>query len=321
MSDLKIGVYAFGRMGKNHARVLGKGTDVFDIYQSKRDEARELGYNAHENVNSFLNAVDAAIIATPSRYHLKAFEECIEDDKHVIIEKPVAPKYPEALKIKRIADSRPELTVMVNHTERFNPVIRELKKHIQSDIKRIDTTRYGPSIPDNRDIRSDGVINDLAVHDIDIVKYLMESNPYRIRADVSCDVEMGYEETAHIDMLYTKNKAMASINVSWGIPSRDRKVFVATEKETLSADLISQTLTITKPFTGNYNDFEDLIQKSRDARQIIEGKIMQPLEIMISEFKESVKNKTTPPVTVDDGLYTAKVIDLTKRSHARELSF
>jgi len=321
MNDLKIGVYAVGRMGKNHARVLGPGTNVYDESVKARKVADGLGYTVHGTVNSFLDSIDAAIIAVPSKYHLEAFETCIKADKHILLEKPMAPTLSEALKIQDMANKREDLTVMINHIERFNPVIQELKKRIGDlEIKKIDTFRYGLGIPESKDILDDGVINDLGVHDIDIIRYIVGLWPYKINANITYNRERSFEEIAHIDTHYLENDMIASINVGWDMP-KVRRVDVTTKGEHISADMITQTLTITEPWNEKYKTFEEFIQRSRDATKVIEIPIKQPLETMMEEFRNAVKTGEEPPVTVSDGLYTATIIDAARRSHGRELSF
>ena len=72
----------------------------------------------------------------------------------------------------------------VGHIERFNPAIRELRRRSTTGelgrIFQISATRLGPFPARIRDV---GVVVDLAPHDLDVMRYLVGSEPVRIYAE------------------------------------------------------------------------------------------------------------------------------------------
>ncbi len=66
---------------------------------------------------------------------------------------------------------------MVGHVERFNPAVQAIKEAIKGeDILSISITRVGPFPPRMSNV---GVVIDLAVHDIDLIRWFTDSDDHR----------------------------------------------------------------------------------------------------------------------------------------------
>jgi len=88
--------------------------------------------------------------------------------------------------------------LMVGHIERFNPVVQEMKERIgEGTVHLIGIVRVGSPIPSER--VDTGVILDLAVHDIDIIRYLTQSEFKQISAFIA-DRKSGIEESTMLSL-------------------------------------------------------------------------------------------------------------------------
>src|SRR5258708_8868740 len=75
---------------------------------------------------------------------------------------------------------------MVGHVERFNPPVAALKQAISGeDILSIAITRVGPFPPRMSNV---GVVIDLAVHDIDLIRWFTESDIVEVQPQLSTAV-------------------------------------------------------------------------------------------------------------------------------------
>ena len=83
----------------------------------------------------------------------------------------------------------------VGHIERFNPAIRELRRRLDAGelgrIFQISATRLGPFPARIRDV---GVVVDLAPHDLDVMRYLLGSEPIRIYAETERRIHTEHED-------------------------------------------------------------------------------------------------------------------------------
>ncbi len=114
------------------------------------------------------------IIATKPETHTEIALDVIGTGLPLLIEKPIAPTVEEGRKIiDKAAEKNVFLTI--GHTERFNPVVAKIKSFIDegnlNNIYLINTHRIGP-FPKRLLGNMEGVLIDLAVHDLDILNYL-----------------------------------------------------------------------------------------------------------------------------------------------------
>ncbi|HMK70109.1 MAG TPA: Gfo/Idh/MocA family oxidoreductase, partial [Xanthobacteraceae bacterium] len=189
---LKIGVVGVGVMGSNHARVLSgiPGVQLVGIADPDRKQrdavARTLGCEAFADIDGLLrSAPDAVSIAAPTHLHHDLALRCISRGIHVLVEKPIAPTVEEGHAIVAAA-RRAGVTLMVGHVERFNPAVESIRRAIKGqDILSIAITRVGPFPPRMSNV---GVVIDLAVHDIDLIRWFTDSEIVEIQPQLSSAV-------------------------------------------------------------------------------------------------------------------------------------
>jgi predicted dehydrogenase len=294
---VRIGIAGIGKMGKVHARVLSE-IDNFEfvgIYDINQEEAEAIAMNYDvrhfESLEKLLDEIDAVIVATPTTTHRDVALKAIERRKHLLIEKPLAENSAVAEEIYREAKNH-GVKLMVGHVERFNPVVQELKQ-ILSEMTPliISINRVGPFPPR---IKDTGIILDLGIHDIDILSYLLESEPDKISCFKSNFIGE-FEDTAIISFKY-KN-CLAHIITNWLTPFKVRKIEVATETDYFVGDLINQKLTRFSKYTeeGSYIAWE------------IPIRYKEPIREELKEFYRSIIEDRDPIV---DGLSAVRNIKI-----------
>jgi predicted dehydrogenase len=79
--------------------------------------------------------------------------------------------------------ARAGVTLMVGHVERFNPAVQTVKQALAGEeILSIGITRVGPFPPRMSNV---GVVIDLAVHDIDLIRWFTESDIVEVQPQLS----------------------------------------------------------------------------------------------------------------------------------------
>lgn len=145
MEKIKLGILGCGRISHKHLKAIIELSDqielvaVFDIVESLANslkEEYELSVEgakvvAYSNYSDFIenNNIDAVTIASISGLHVKHAIDCLNNGKHVIIEKPMALTVEDAEEIIRVGKENNK-KISVSHQNRFLPVNQQIKAAI-----------------------------------------------------------------------------------------------------------------------------------------------------------------------------------------------
>jgi predicted dehydrogenase len=286
-------------MGSNHARVLSelpgvKLVGVVDPDGKQRNRvAHTLGCAAFADLESLIGqGVDAVTIAAPTHLHREIALECARRGIHMMVEKPVASTIEEGHAIVAAA-RRAGITLMAGHVERFNPAVQSLKKAIKDEnILSIAITRVGPFPPRMSNV---GVVIDLAVHDIDLIRWFTDSEIVEIQPQTSSAV--AEREDIALLQFRTASGVLAHINTNWLTPFKARNIHIATRDKYLMADLL--TLQVTECF-GYQPD------GSYSMRHLSVG-YAEPLRAELAAFINAVRTGDTPAVTGEEGVASLEI--------------
>ncbi len=296
---LRIGVVGVGVMGSNHARVLSDmaGVELVGIADPDRKQrefvAGTLGCTGVPDVDALLRCeLDAAVVAAPTHLHREIALRCIDQGVNVLVEKPIAPTVEDGRAIVAAA-RRAGMTLMVGHVERFNPAVQSVKRAIQNqDILSIAITRVGPFPPRMSNV---GVVIDLGVHDIDLIRWFTESEIVEIQPQMSSAV--AEREDIALLQFRTASGVLAHINTNWLTPFKARNIHIATRDKYLIADLL--TLQVTECFgfqpDGSYS-----------MRHLSVG-YAEPLRAELVAFVEAVRSGERPAVTGEEAVASLEI--------------
>ena len=293
---LNIAIVGLGSMGKNHYRVLSSIPDVNITALCDINRCAEFKEPFYTDLEDMLKneAVDAVIIAVPTFLHKKIALKAAEYGKDMFIEKPAASTIEDAEDILNIIEKK-GLKSCIGHVERFNPAILNLKNELENrTIYTIEITRVGPFPPRISDV---GVLTDLAVHDIDLIRYITGKNILDKSIFKSQKIHNHYEDNAVLSF-YLEDEIIASITTNWLTPFKRRKVEVACEKIYYEADLISQTL------QGFYDYKTDNSYRVRDFHIKKDEPLLKELEAFVNYLKTGDRGNLA---TIEDSIETLKV--------------
>jgi UDP-N-acetylglucosamine 3-dehydrogenase len=297
--SLRVGVVGVGVMGSNHARVFAdlpgvKLVGVADPDGKQREfVAGMLGCGAFEDVAGLLaDGIDAVTIAAPTHLHQELALACISRGVHVLVEKPIAPSVAEGRAI--IAAARhAHVVLMVGHVERFNPTVEAIKHAISGeDILSIAITRVGPFPPRMSNV---GVVIDLAVHDIDLIRWFTESEIAEVQPQLSSAV--AEREDIALLQFRTASGVLAHINTNWLTPFKARNVTIATRNKYIMGDLLTRQVTECFGFQpdGSYS-----------MRHLSVGHA-EPLRAELQAFVGAIRCGNDPAVTGEEGVASLEI--------------
>jgi UDP-N-acetylglucosamine 3-dehydrogenase len=309
---LKTAVIGVGSMGKNHARIYWElpnadlvGVADFDQATSNLI-ANKYGTKAYYDYRDLLDEAkpDAVTLAVPTIYHHDVALEIIDRGIPLLIEKPIAFTIEEGQSIIDAA-KRKKVKLMIGHIERFNPAIITLKEHInQGKLGRIfqmDAHRQGPFPARIADV---GVVVDLAVHDLDVMRFVSQKEIIRVYAETEKHIHSKYEDLL-TGLVRFSDGIVGTLAINWLTPTKIREFIVTGECGLYRCDYLTQDLYFFENPVSSGSEWDNLrvlrgVSEGQMVRHIIAKK--EPLRSEQEAFLDAVENDTQVPVTGEDGL-------------------
>jgi len=309
---MKVAVIGVGSMGKNHARVYADLPNVQLVGVADANEttaqsvAEQYRATPYTDFRVMLDTEkpDAVSIVTPTVEHLSVAQAVIERGIHLLIEKPIAFRVDEARKIIELARTA-GVKLMIGHIERFNPAIQALKSRLDAGelgrVFQIDARRQGPFPARVKDV---GVVIDLAVHDLDVMRYLTGAAVQRVFAETERRIHSTYEDLLE-GLVRFDDSTIGTLAINWLTPTKIRELVVTGEKGMFRADYLTQDLYFYENATATAEGWDAL----RILRGVSEGRMVryvvrkqEPLRAELAAFAAAVENNTPAPVSGKDGL-------------------
>lgn len=315
---MKVAVVGLGVMGKNHLRVYSelKNIKVCGICDINLQEGNKLASLYHipcyQNVEELIltERPDALSVAVPTIQHKEITLTAIKHGVHVLVEKPIAPTFEDAMEIAYAA-RRQNLVLQVGHIERFNPAIIKtqelIKKNKLGEIISVVARRVGVYPPRIKDVN---VVTDLAVHDMNIITTLMGRIPYFITATGGNSFTGRLEDHAEIFMDF--GNVGCFIQVNWVTPIKIRSLAINGSKSYLELNYVTQDIDLYKSINFeksiNSNKYTELVKEIQENGKVtVEVKKSEPLKLEIENFINSVKGIEKPRVSGEDGAMAIKL--------------
>ncbi|MFO7882060.1 MAG: Gfo/Idh/MocA family oxidoreductase [Kosmotogaceae bacterium] len=255
MEKVKVGIIGSGKMGITHcgAFMTLDNTTIFSACDSNKEnldvlvnghwpeieyydgdfESKYVIEEKYENYSEMINNsdIDAVIVSTPNASHYEIVKEALENNKHVLVEKPFTVDYKKALELVKLADQK-GLVLSVGQCWRFHPHIQYAKKIIDSGILGEITKVKGYGIHESyvpssswfsqKSFSGGGALIDMGIHPIDTINYIMEN--IRINSVVGNFITAYGEydvEDIGVSLLFFESGATGIVEFGWSNPHTD----------------------------------------------------------------------------------------------------
>ncbi len=288
---MKVGVVGTGVMGRNHARVFSElkqveSLAIFDINrQAAGAVAGPIGAEVAGSLGRLLSDCDAVSICVPTPFHQETGLKAIEHGVHFLMEKPVCQTSAEARAM--IGNVPDDLIAGVGHIERFNPIVDEIQKIVRDPLY-VEVNRHNPT---SSRIASGTVVEDLMIHDIDIVTNSLFDREPDIYARGTGDIATA---------LFSYGTVPVYMSASRKSSKKVRRIYIEEEDCTIEGDFMTQEIYVyRKP--GKYAIEADRYSQENIIEKVLVNKL-EPLRQELFAFVEAVRTKATFPITLEQGL-------------------
>jgi predicted dehydrogenase len=317
-----MAVIGAGHLGRIHARKLAalagvRLVAVVDPLEGNRRQAsEECGAASYADVAEVLGAIDAAVIAVPTRHHHAVGLACLARGIHLLVEKPLASTAQEADELVAAARKGRAL-LQVGHVERFNPALAAAWPHIRGP-RFIEASRFGVFSGRSTDI---GAVLDLMIHDIDLALALVRSEVREVEA-LGVSVLGRHEDAAHARLTFA-NGALAVLSASRVSYAAERWMRIWSPGAFASVDFATRSATIVRPgpavAEGRFDIealpmaerlalkdrlFDDLLPIERPA--VAE---CDPITAELEDFRDSIRQLRAPRVSGEQGAEAIRVAE------------
>jgi len=310
-APMRVGVIGVGSMGQNHARVYSEIADLVGIADPdvKAGGAASNRFNVSyytDSAHLLKEDLDAVSVCVPTEHHTTVALAVIKAGVSLLVEKPLAANIADASRVVDAAE-RAGVTLSVGHIERHNPAIAAVKRHVQEgqygDLVTA-TARRVSSFPGR--VRNIGVVMDLGVHEIDILRYLVGAPVESVFALGGRKVHSAFEDHANI-LLRFQNGVHGFVEVNWLTPMKVRKLALTCLKNFVEVDYTEQSVTVSSSTLGPLDPFNLYQIPLEHHTQQIHVRKEEPLRRELEDFLDAVKKKRPPLVTGGDALETLRV--------------
>ena len=308
-SMINVSLIGVGYWGPNLLRNLIANRNcyvhsVVDISKERRDYVKRNYPNIRiigDSKQIFKDcSIDAVVIATPVKTHFNLVIQALMNNKHVLVEKPMATDVEEVNRIAELARNR-NLVAMVGHTFIYNSAVKYIKNFIDSGELGGIRYIYSQRLNLGR-IRSDvDALWNLAPHDVSIIQYLLgDPSPLSAYRHGMAYVQDDIEDVVFMHINYP-GKIIANIHVSWLDPNKVRRfTIVGTKKMIVYDDIADNKIAIfdkgidRMAVLGEQMDFDkpDFFKFNHRSGDIVLPKIdyVEPLKTEVCHFLECIAN-------------------------------
>lgn len=317
MNSVTVGVVGVGHLGSRHLEHLQKIPHVvcagfYDIDPERAGNiSRTSGANKFPSLEALIEATDGVIIAVPTRDHFSVATTCIQQGRHVLIEKPICKTVEEADSLLVQARQKSVL-IQVGHIERLNPALLALNGVVLAP-RYIETHRLAPYVVRGTDVP---VVLDLMIHDLDVILSLVKSPVKSVHAS-GVSIMTKSVDIANARLMF-ENGCVANITSSRIAKDYVRKLRMFQQDMYVTIDFLMGLTEVYRILDAHEKDPNAVVTAPLDGdhkhRQIVyempEPKKVDALRLEQENFVRSVQGLEVPIVSGEEGREALRIASI-----------
>ena len=216
MKQVKIGLLGMGRIGKIHFRniqqqfadaaVVAVADPLYDT-GSFQKEYGDVFFSKDPLEVIHHPEVEAVLICTPTSSHAGLLEAAIRSGKNIFCEKPMDLSLERTESLAALAKLS-GVKLMMGFNRRFDPDFLQAKQSVQAgvigEVQIVKITSRDPGLPPIDYIKnSGGLFVDMAIHDFDMARYIMNKKVVEVFAKGLVKVDPAVASAGDIDTALT----------------------------------------------------------------------------------------------------------------------
>jgi UDP-N-acetylglucosamine 3-dehydrogenase len=296
---VKVGIIGAGSIARHRHLpevTMNPHAEVSAICDTDEGRAQKIAQQYHcKAFTDYWNMIqdpdlDALIVAATNTTHAEMTIAALEAGKHVLCEKPIATTLTDAQNMILAAEKSGK-KLMIAHNQRLEPAHKKAKEIIKSGkLGRVLTFSSffghpGPETwaidgPDTwfyqKDITGLGVLGDLAIHKLDLLRWLLEDNFIEVSAFMGT-LSKTYPSGEAIDvednaicLLKTAKGVMGTVTASWSYQKENNSTTIYCEKGVIEI-YVNPDFPLVVNFDHQHAEFHKIGIKSTNVEQVKSG--------------------------------------------------
>ena len=320
MSERTIRLAVVGAGAVTAARYLpaaatAEGVEVTHLVDLDLERARALAEehgvpDVSDDHRQVLDAVDAAVVATPPASHRGITEDLLDAGVHVLCEKPLTVNAEEG-EAMVAAVSRSGSILTVGMVRRYGRSARLLRRFVEMGvpgrIHRVDAEEGGGFTWPQRtshifEAGQGGVLRDTGTHLLDLVFWMADATDARV-SSYRDDSWGGPEANARVDLEVETPSGAAEARVEVSFTRQlENRIRIHGTDGVLEAPTLGGAEVLFTPADGS--DPVRLIPGAGRERSRVEDFVLQ-----LEDFVEAIRSTGAPPVPAESALLPLRLIE------------
>src|SRR5579884_3404623 len=323
-SPLRIGVAGLGYWGPNLARNFAAiagcelawccdaSAEARERVAARFPQARFTG-----DLDEVLSdpSLDAVALATPVPSHAELAVRVLESGKHCFVEKPLAQSVADAERAVAAAEATGRV-LMVGHLLEYHPGVQRLKQLTDSgELGDRIYYIYGNRLNLGKLRADENALWSLGAHDVSVVLYLADEEPWEMVAHGESYVQEGVEDVVFCFLRFPSGLS-AHLHLSWLDPHKERRFTVVGSRRMATFDDMAhegKLQVFDKGFDAGSRGYGEYITRTGD---IFSPSIpnLEPLRVECEHFVECIRTGERPRSDGMSGLRVVRVLEELQRS-------
>jgi UDP-N-acetylglucosamine 3-dehydrogenase len=321
--SVRVGVVSFAHVhAPQYAAVLASldSADFVGIADGDasrgREAAQRFGVRYFDDARALFEAVDAVVVCSENRNHVRDVISALENGAHVLCEKPISTTVEDARAMIRVSEDTGR-QLRIAFPVRYLPAIRQAREIVRSGgigrVLAVSGTNHG-QIPAgwflDKDLAGGGAVMDHTVHVADALRWMLGVEAKCVYAEIGSffgaeGIDDGAILTLEFEGGNIADGAFATIDPSWsrgeGYPTwGDVTLRITGSSGVLDVDAFAQRLTTFDHEAGNASwshtgedmnvlMLEDFLQGVADGSPAGAGGVdgLRALEIVLCAYRSA----------------------------------
>lgn len=255
--------------------------------------------------------VAGVVLATPAGLHAAQAQAALEAGKDVLVEKPLALSYQDALAAVTVAQAQRRI-LMVGHVLEYHPAVTLLERLVREGVLGRVWYIYSNRLNLGQVRREENILWSFAPHDISIILNLTGTDPSVVAAYGASYLRAGIADVT-VTHLQFEGHLRAHVFVSWLHPYKEQRLVVIGDRKMAVLDDVARDGKLRLYDKGfEWRDGAPVPRQTAETTLFVDE--VEPLRLECEAFLKAIVDRSVPKTDGWSALRVLRVLEAAQRS-------